>query len=284
MDEGTGTHTVGNGNVLGSDSKSQVIEAKNGSIVDVNDVVHTTAFHSPALGPVHTGSGDIYYFYIDAKVLKSQIGEPLGNNVAPPADEQPSDNQQEKSESSLEDDSLWTVVTPTIGIGSWVQMFPGTAHPSEIHIIYAGNYEVVFQHRFPDDQNPKIILTKDGQVVKPIVDPEERTIRFPKSTVWMTDRLVIPLSPTDGRPDKETWIVKLPDSAVSQRVVQQYGLEKVYLSQEFEFENDYRIVASLNTVNPSGKQIEVYFYYRNKQIQPVIDHDTRTVAFPSKSS
>ena len=160
------------------------------------------------------------------------------------------------------------------------EFFPGTVYPAQVRQYYAGGYKVVVQYSHPaNDASQHVKLLKNGEQIKPIVDAEKNSVKFPKQTVWMTDKIIVPFG-GGGRSDKDTWIVKLPERPIAQRVTQQYGLHDVYISEEFVFEDDYRIVTALNPRNPPDKRVEVYFYHQGEQIQPVINHDTRTVSFP----
>ncbi len=113
------------------------------------------------------------------------------------------------------------------------------------------------------------------------MDRRRRVIRFPKRTVWLTDRLAIPMGASRDRPDDDTWILALPGRPTAQFAGQEYGLEKAYVFQEFEFEGGYHIFIGLNPSNPPDKAIEVFFYHQGRQVQPVIDFDTKTVSFPA---
>jgi len=229
---------------------------------------------SVAVGRDVTGSiiisGDVHVNAIDPETLKELFGKHSGSlpaNIAAAQQEtRREDQRQKEAEPRSTDASRWKIESPTVAVGSVIEFFPGTVYEAIIRQFHAGGYEIVLQYDHPRDKNPRITLLRDGTPIQPIIDSDERIIRFPKRTVWMTDKVVIPFGSEGGRPDKDTWMIELPSRPIAQRAIQQYGLEKVYISQEFIFEDGYRIVVAFNPGNLSDKRLEVYFYHQGKQI------------------
>jgi len=247
----------------------QKMTAKDGSVIhDVSqDLVNANI--------AHTGSGNINVF------ASEDLFASLKNIAQATQQETEEKEKQESAKVEPPRTSGWRIETPTIATGSIIEFFPGTVYESSIRQFHAGGYQIILQYSRPGDRNPQITMLKDGKPVDPIVDSDERIIRFPKRTVWLTGDFVIPLD--GGRPEKGTWMVELPGRPLSQRAIQEYGLlKKVYIAQEFILEGNYRIVTAFNPSNPPETPIEVYFYHQDEQVQPIINHDTRTVSFPSK--
>ena len=276
---GDGVQSVdmtGNGNVVGDHSRSQTVKAEAGSTVNMGPVYNVRIQES--IGDLEDRVADAVRKQISSQGRGGAAEQQRPNKESGTGSPSPAAVSDPLSESP--ENQAWTFETPTVAVGSSTLFFPGSVFPAEVHIRYAGGYEVIFQHRFPDDKQPQIIMVRAGTVVKPIVDADQRVIRFPKGTVWMTDSLFVPLANGSGRPDKTTWILLVPGQPTAQKATQEIGSKGGYLSQEFLFENERRVVCALNPANTTGKPVEVYFYDHGVQVQPIIDHDTKTVSFP----